>query len=130
MAGNLEVLKQGYDDFNRGDIEAASAPWSDDIVWDGPNSTELPGGGRHEGKQAFLETLQRAVGAYDEFSLGVDEFVGDGDTIVVLAHQRVAKGGNSAELPVVHIWRFEDGAAVRLQLLTDTHQAAQLLGIR
>jgi hypothetical protein len=38
-------------------------------------------------------------------------------TVVVLAHTDV------------HIWRFEGGQVKRLQLLTDTHQSAQLLGI-
>jgi ketosteroid isomerase-like protein len=88
----------------------------------------LPGGGRHEGKEAFVQTLQEAVGAWDEFNLSADEFFDNGDSIVVLGHNDVKKGDQSAELPVVHIWRFEDGKAKRLQLLTDTHQAAQMLG--
>jgi ketosteroid isomerase-like protein len=128
MGENLDTLKQGYEDFNKGDIEAASRPWADDIVWQGSNSEDLPGGGTHEGKDAFLEVLQQAVGAWDEFSLSADEFFDNGDSIVVLGHNKVKKGDQSAELPVVHIWRFENGEVKRLQLLTDTHQAAQLLG--
>ena len=129
MGENLDTLKQGYEDFNKGDIESASEPWSDSIVWDGPGSDDLPGGGVHEGKEAFLETLQKAVGAWDEFDLSADEFLEEGDTIVVLGHNNVKKGDQCAELPVVHIWRFEDGKATRLQLLTDTYRSAQLLGI-
>ena len=72
--------------------------------------------------------LQQAVGAWDEFSLTADEFFDNGDSIVVLGHNNVKKGDQSAELPVVHIWRFENGKVERLQLLTDTHQAAHLLG--
>jgi ketosteroid isomerase-like protein len=125
---NLDTLKQGYEDFNKGDVEAASRPWADDIVWEGSSSDDLPGGGTHEGKDAFLTVLGEAVGAWDEFELVLDEFVGDGDTIVALCHNNVKKGDQSAELPVVHIWRFEGGQVKRLQLLTDTHKAAQLLG--
>jgi ketosteroid isomerase-like protein len=128
MSENLDALKQGYEDFNKGDIEAASRLWSDDIVWEGSNSEDLPGGGTHEGKDAFLKVLQEAVGAWDEFGLSADEFFEDGDSIVVLAHNNVKKGDQAAKLPVVHIWRFENGEVKRLQLLTDTHQAAQLLG--
>ena len=41
----------------------------------------------------------------------------------------VKKGDQSAHVPVVHIWRFRgDEEVCRLQILTDTHQAAQLLG--
>jgi ketosteroid isomerase-like protein len=128
MGENLDGLKQGYEDFSKGDIEAASRLWADDIVWQGSNSEDLPGGGTHEGKDAFLKVLQGAVGAWDEFGLSADEFFEDGDSIVVLAHNNVKKGDKSAELPVVHIWRFENGEVKRLQLLTDTYQAAQLLG--
>jgi ketosteroid isomerase-like protein len=129
MAGNVDVLKKGYEDFNRGDIQAATEPWPDDFVWEGPNAQELPGAGVHEGKEAALQALQEAVGNWDEFRLVVDELVGDGDTIVALAHNEVSKGGNSAKLPVVHIWRFRDGNPTRLQILTDTLQAARLLGV-
>ena len=128
MGENLDTLKQGYEDFNNGDIEAASRPWAEDIVWDGSNSEDLPGGGVHEGKPAFLKVLSEAVGAWDEFNLTPDEFFDNGDSIVVLAHNNVKKGDQSAELPVVHVWRFEGGQVKRLQLLTDTHQVAKLLG--
>ncbi len=129
MADNLDVLKKGYEDFSRGDIQAATEVWADDFVWQGSNSTELPGGGEHTGKEAALEVLQRAVGAWDEFSLTPDEFIEDSETVVVLGHTDVKKGGQSAQLPVVHVWRFEGGKAKRLQILTDTFVAARMLGV-
>lgn len=128
MASNLEILKKGYQDFSQGDIQTAIEPWADDFVWQGSNSTDLPGGGEHSGKDAALQVLQQAVGAWDEFKLTTDEFFESGDSIVVLGHNEVSKGGQSARLPVVHIWRFQDGQPKRLQILTDTYYSAQLLG--
>jgi ketosteroid isomerase-like protein len=122
-------LKQRYDAFSRGDLESALDLWADDFVWQGSNSTELPGGGEHTGKDAAVQVLQQAVGAWDEFNLVADEFYEDGDSVVVLGHTDVKKGDQSAQLPVVHIWRFEGDQIKRLQILTDTHQSAQLLGI-
>ena len=129
MAGNTERLKQGYEAFSQGDVQSATENWTDDFTWQGSNSEELPGGGEHKGKDAALQVLQKAVGAWDEFRLTPDEFYEDGDTVVVLAHTDVKKGDKSAELPVVHIWRFQGDQACRLQLLTDTLQGAQLLGV-
>ncbi len=129
MARRADELKQRYDAFARGDLESALDLWADDFVWQGSNSTELPGGGEHTGKDEAVQVLQQAVGAWDEFSLVADEFYEGGDTVVVLAHTDVKKGDRSAQLPVVHIWRFEGDQVKRLQLLTDTHQSAQLLGI-
>jgi ketosteroid isomerase-like protein len=75
MAGHADTLRQRYDDFLRGDIEGATSIWADDFVWEGPGTDDLPGGGVHEGKQAALQALQTAVGAWDEFTLVPDEFL-------------------------------------------------------
>jgi uncharacterized protein len=128
MAGNIDQMRKRYDEFDQGDVEAATQDWADDFVWQGSNSTELPGGGEHKGKDEALSTLQQAVGAWDEFKLSADEFFEDGDTVVVLGHTEVKKGEQSAEVPVVHIWRWEGDQVKRLQILTDTFQTAQLLG--
>ena len=129
MAGKSDALRERYERFSQGDLEGALDLWSDDFVWEGSGS-ELPGSGRHEGKQAAIEVLQQAVGAWDTFELSADEFIEQGDTVVVLGHTDVAKGERSERVPVVHIWRYRgDEEICRLQILTDTLQSARLLGI-
>ncbi len=129
MPEHIDEMRKRYDAFNQGDIETATELWADDFVWQGSNSTDLPGGGEHRGKEEALRGLGEAVGAWDEFNLSADEFLENGDTVVVLGHTDVKKGGESAEVPVVHIWRWEGDQIKRLQVLTDTHQTAGLLGI-
>ena len=129
MAARADQMRQRYKEFNQGDLEAALQDWSDDFVWQGSNSTDLPGGGEHSGKDEAIKVLQEAVGAWDTFELTADEFLEEGDTVVVLGHTKVSKGDESAQVPVVHIWRWEGEQVKRLQILTDTYQAAKLLGI-
>ena len=129
MGAKTDALRDRYERFGRGDIEGALDLWTDDFVWEGSNSPDLPGSGTHEGKQAAMQVLQQAVGAWDEFELSADEFFENGDTVVVLGHTDVKKGDNSAQVPVVHIWRWEGDEIKRLQILTDTYQTAQLLGV-
>ena len=129
MAEHIDEMRKRYDAFNQGDVETATELWADDFVWQGSNSTDLPGGGEHRGKEEALRVLGEAVGAWDEFNLSADEFLENGDTVVVLGHTDVKKGGDSAQVPVVHIWRWEGDQIKRLQILTDTHQTADLLGI-
>ncbi|HZI92560.1 MAG TPA: nuclear transport factor 2 family protein, partial [Thermoleophilaceae bacterium] len=83
MAGHVEQMRQRYDEFNQGDLDSALQDWADDVVWQGSDSTELPGGGEHRGKEEAVKVLQEAVGAWDEFNLTADEFFEDGDTVVV-----------------------------------------------
>lgn len=130
MAGKADVLKERYQRFSRGDIEGALDLWSDDFVWEGSSSSELPGSGLHEGKPEAIEVLQQAVGAWDNFELSADEFIEQGDTVVVLGHTDLAKGDKSARVPVVHIWRWRgDDEICRLQILTETLESARLLGV-
>jgi ketosteroid isomerase-like protein len=130
MAGKSDALRDRYQRFSQGDLEGALDLWSDDFVWEGSNASDLPGSGRHEGKQAAIEVLQQAVGAWDKFELSADEFIEQGDTVVVLGHTDVAKGERSERLPVVHIWRYRgDEEICRLQILSDTLQSARILGI-
>jgi uncharacterized protein len=129
MAGKSDALRERYERFSQGDLERALDLWSDDFVWEGSNASELPGSGRHEGKQAAIGVLQQAVGAWDKFELSADEFIEQGDTVVVLGHTDLAKGERSEQLPVVHIWRFRGDEVCRLQILTDTLQTARILGI-
>ena len=130
MASKTDLLRERYQQFSQGDVESALSNWSDDFVWEGGNSEDMPGGGTHEGKDAAVQVLQQAVGAWDEFNLVVDEFFEDGDTVVALGHTEVKKGDQSAKLPVVHVWRFRgDDEVCRLQILTDTLQGARMLGV-
>jgi uncharacterized protein len=130
MAANADALRERYERFSQGDLERALDLWADDFVWDGAGASELPGSGLHEGKAQAIEVLQQAVGAWDSFALTPDEFIEQGETVVVLAHTDVTKGDRSARLPVVHIWRFRgDGQVSRLQILTDTLESARLLGV-
>jgi uncharacterized protein len=128
MAGKTDALRERYERFSAGDLERALDLWTDDFVWDGAGS-DLPGSGRYEGKQAAIEVLQQAVGAWDKFELSADEFIEQGDTVVVLGHTDVEKGGRLASTPVVHIWRYRGDQICRLQILTDTLESAKVLGL-
>jgi ketosteroid isomerase-like protein len=121
MAGKTDALRERYEKFSQGDLEGALDNWTDDFVWEGSNASDLPGSGQHEGRDAAIEVLQQAVGAWDKFELTADEFIEQGDTVVVLGHTDLEKEDRSARVPVVHIWRFRgDDEVCRLQILTDT----------
>ena len=129
MTGHIEQIRQGYDQFSRGDIRGATQDWADDIVWQGGNSAELPMGGTHHGKPAALGALAHDVAVWDEFTMSADEYFEAGDTVVVLGHSVIKKDAQSATTAFVHIWRWRGGRISRFQLVTDTLQLAQLLGL-
>jgi uncharacterized protein len=122
MADNVEVLRGGYEAFGRGDMDAVMQTWADDIEWEGPNATELPGGGTHRGKQDVAQMAGQIAENWDPFHVQPDEFLEQGDTVVVLGHiEGTAKStGKDAKVPFVHVWRMSDGKVKRVQALIDT----------
>jgi ketosteroid isomerase-like protein len=129
MAGRADDMRERYERFDRGDLEGALSNWADDVVWEGPRAEGLPGSGTHEGREAAVQALKEAVGAYDSFELTADEFYEAGDTVVVLAHTVNSKGGRSVQIPSVHIWRFRGDQICRFQYFTDTLETARLLRV-
>jgi uncharacterized protein len=122
MSQNLDMLKKGYEDFAKGDMDAVKETWAEDIRWEGPNAEGLPGSGTHEGHDGVEKMIGELNEAYDPFKVAPDEFLDAGDTIVVLGHNEatVKSSGNDIKVPFVHIWRISDGKVKRVQSLTDT----------
>jgi ketosteroid isomerase-like protein len=130
MAGNTDVLREGYAAYGRGDIDAAMENWSDDIRWENPNAQQLPHPGVTDGKDSVREVLVDFPTNWDDLKVTPDEFIEQGDTVVVLGHieGRGKETGKDVKLPFVHVWRFGDGKVNRVQILTDTALAAEALG--
>ena len=75
------------------------------------------------------EVLERIPENYENFKAPADEFIEDGETVVVLGHLEgsAKETGQDFKLPFVHVWRMEDGKVKRAQLLTDTAVIAEAL---
>ncbi len=129
MTGHIEQIRQRYDQFSRGDIPGATQDWADDFVWEGVDAAELPMGGTRYGKAAALGALAHDVAVWDEFTMSAEEYFEDGDAVVVLGHSALRKDDQSATTTFVHIWRWRGDQISHFQLVTDTLQLAQTLGL-
>jgi len=130
MADDIEVLRSGYEAFGRGDIEAIVKDFADDVEFVGPNSQRMPGAGAHQGKPAVTALLAGMRERWEPLTWSPDEFVREGETVVVLGHMegRAKDTGTQVKVPFVHIWRMSGGKVRRGQALTDTAVVAAALG--
>jgi hypothetical protein len=128
---DADTLKSAYEAFGKGDIEATMEAWNDDIRWEGTNDDRLPVGGRHEGKEDVMDSLRNIASEWSSYAATPDEFVEDGDTVVVLGHVEATakKTGTSVSYPFVHVWRFDDGKAKEVLALSDTFEIGKALGL-
>lgn len=121
MSQNSDALKGGYEAFNRGDVDAVAAIYTDDVTWEGPNSEGVPMSGKNEGKGNVLKALGQIGEMFESFHVSPDELIEDGDTIVVLSHiEAKTKSGTELKLPGVEVWQMSDGIAHRVRSLIDT----------
>ena len=128
MSQNIDVVKRGYDAFNRGDGETLASVMAEDVNWRGTADERVPGAGIFTSRDDALAALERTRGAFASFSSLPDEFVEQGETVVVLGHTEAqTKAGKDIKIPFVHIWRMADGKVQRGQLLTDTAVMIQAL---
>ena len=127
---NTDTLREGYEAFGRGDLDAATEPFADDIRWENPEASQLPNSGVTEGRDGVKQLFASLADYWDSFQITPDEFIESGDTVVVLSHSEATgkETGKSVKLPWVHIWRFRDGKVTEVQALTDTAMAAEALG--
>jgi ketosteroid isomerase-like protein len=127
---NADALKAGWDAFARGDLDAVKEYWHDDIEWENPHWERAPVPGVVRGKDAIIDMFGEVLGEWDDVDMGPDEFIEQGDTVVLLAHfkGKSKQTGRTVELPYVYIWRMRDGKAVRCQFLTDTGLGAEAAG--
>jgi uncharacterized protein len=127
---NVDTLRSGYEAFNQGDLDTAMEPFADDIRWENPNAQQLANPGVTEGKDQVRQGFVDFVQDWDQLMISADEFIEQGDTVVVLGHTeaKAKETGRQVKLPFAHVWRFSDGKAQRVQTLTDTALAAEALG--
>jgi hypothetical protein len=121
---NLETLKQGYKDFAAGNVEAAIASWSNDIVWE--ECIGLPfvkGDGKYVGLQTVVQEILSPIPKwYDNFKIEISEFVDGGNKIVMVGHYTGTwkTTGKKFKANATHTWTFKDGKATHFFQSVDT----------
>ena len=128
---NVNIMRQGYDAFNRGDIDAVMDLMDPEIEWQEPDVEGAPARGTHHGPEAVANNVFGSVEEHwDEFQVVAEEFLDAGDRVVVLGHFRVRgkATGKSVDAPFAHVWTLRDGKVVHHHNYVDTATFLESLG--
>jgi uncharacterized protein len=120
---NIEILRQGYDAFGRGDIPAVMSLFDEAIEWTVPEGAPQEYRGVHRGHEGVAQGVFARLGeVWGGFAVRPETFVGDGDHVVVLGHYGVVPMGGGAEtqVPFAHAWDMSGGKALRFRDYSDT----------
>lgn len=121
MSKALEVIRNIYVAFGKGDIPSVLGALASDIRW-----TEAEGGpygGVSIGPQSVLDNVFMKLGSeWDDFSAVANEFIANDDVIVVLGDYSGSykSTGKSLQAPFAHVWRMQNGKAISFDQYTDT----------
>lgn len=126
---NLNSVKAVYQAFAEGDIPSVLGFLSPEVDW--TEAEGFPYAGTYHGPRAVLEgVFMRLGGEWNGFAAIPDEFIDAGDTVVALGkYSGTYKAtGKSFQANFAHVWRVQDGKAVRFTQYVDTllvHRALQ-----
>ena len=125
----IELLRDAYAAFNRGDIDGAVKSLDENIEWSEP--VEFPGGGTYHGREGAKKYLAQSRAAWAEVISEPERFITSGDRVVVFVHARVRPhgGGDWQEVRLADVYTFRDGKAVRMQAFAGREEALRAVGI-
>ena len=120
---NTATVKQAYDNFKTGNIQALLDQMSDDVTWQLPEIEGVALAGKRTGVGEFFATVARDQ-EVREFE--PREFIAQGDKVVSLGNYRwrVKDTGREFKSDFVHIFTIRDGKIVRFREHLDTAAAA------
>ena len=129
MSENLELLKRGYDAFNRGDLDAVFELLDPEIEW--VNDERVPFAGTYRGHDELRALLRDQQEVFGQVTMEPYEFFETGDGVVAFVRVR-ARGeasGAAVEITVGHLWTIRNGRAVRWQGFARRENALEAAGL-
>jgi ketosteroid isomerase-like protein len=128
---NVEVIRNIYEAWNRGDLDSAFEVFDQDIEW------VLPEGGLNSGVYRGHDEVRRLLDGYLEafefLRPEPERFFDAGDRIVVFIRTSVRSKGSGAEAAVrpAHLWTIREGKVVRMEVFpaAKRDQALEAVGL-
>jgi len=105
---NIEVVRRGYEAFQKGDLAAFDDLLADDCVWHVPGRGQLAGD--KKGREATVEYYGQ-LGALSEGTIKVElqELLANDDTVVGLHSVSAARGGKTVDTTVALVFHIRGG---------------------
>ncbi len=122
---NIQVVRDLYAAFGRGDVAAALAVFTDDAELVFPGPSVIPFAGTHRGRAAIGQFVQTVGEKKEVREYGADEYVAQNETVVVLGHERASarETGRGWETNWAVVFTLRDG---KISCVREFHETATI----
>jgi ketosteroid isomerase-like protein len=131
---NVEIVRHGWDAFERGDGEAALAPFAFDVEFDVSRDIwgDVVGGGLYRGVEGIADWLRDLYEAWETFEMKAEEVIdagGDQVITVLSARGRGRASGLEVEHHPAGVATLRDGKVARLVWYPNRAEALEAVGL-
>jgi ketosteroid isomerase-like protein len=122
---NIEAMRRGYGAIGQGNLDVMLEIVDPEVVI--RDRPESPDPRTYHGHAGARQALEASDETFDAFELRPEEFIAEGDyVIVVLTMRGTGRGsGITVEERIAHQWKVRDGRAVALQVYSDPDDAVR-----
>jgi ketosteroid isomerase-like protein len=127
MQRDVEKVEELYRAFEKRDVKSILMQMSKEV--EVVQSSELPWGGTfsgHEGVRQFLAALGENI----QSRVQIERLIDAGENVVAVGRTvgKSIAAGLEFDIPVVHVWTFQDGQVVRFQPMIENATMLAALG--
>lgn len=126
----MELIKLGFDAFQRRDVEAMCEGSHADVVIVQP--PEVPDSKIYEGHSGIAEAFEDWPSEWEDFRMDLLEVIDVSDTQVVSVarqHGRGAHSGIEMDFNVAYLHTLRDGKLARMEMFISREQALEAAGV-
>jgi len=126
---NVDIVREGYEAWNRGDLEAMFAVIDPEVEWQLPDSGMNTG--TYRGHEGVRELMESYLEAFERFTIELEQVFEAGDQVVAFV-RAVARGrasGIDIETRPAHVWTIRGGKGVRMEVFPERKRAVQAAGL-
>jgi ketosteroid isomerase-like protein len=123
---NINLVKQVYEDFGKGDVQGLLGRCADSIEWIHPSLENLPVTGTWRGQGQVAEFFKSLGETQEPQQFEPQEYMAEDDKVVVLGRYawRAKATGDEFESDWVHVFRISNGKLASFREYSDIHAAA------
>lgn len=121
-----QKVREAFDAFKRGDLQAVSDSFTDDVVWHGRGSTKF--GKDFKGKQATMGQIMDYAQTFQDIQMDIHDLVANDRHVIALVKTSVTKNGKTYQDQQAFVFHVnDDGKASEAWIASDTEQLKRSL---